>query len=217
MKYKRIIFISLLLSLISLMCLNAISQELELPFLMDFAQLKLEVINTEVVDQISSSSFGRDDTTLSAKEGYKLVVVTLKGIVTHPCKIAIETREFSAIYEEETTNNKGEKETSLDVIVSDAVATGDSWSIPPVGARAFTVCPIKEPGSIILKVAFTLPEKITNFFVRYPALAKGKATIPELPTTITTLPDLPTTIPMPTIPDITIPEMPNHEMPLTPE
>jgi hypothetical protein len=38
MKYKRIIFISLLLSLIFLMCLNAISQEL--PFLMDLAQLK---------------------------------------------------------------------------------------------------------------------------------------------------------------------------------
>jgi len=36
---------------------------------------------------------------------------------------------------------------------------------------------IYEPGPIILKVAFILPEKITNFFVRYPALAKGKATI----------------------------------------
>jgi len=71
MKYKRIIFISLLLSLIGLMCLNAISQEL--PFLMDLAQLKLEVTNTEVVDQISSFI-----TTLSAKEGYKLVAVTLK-------------------------------------------------------------------------------------------------------------------------------------------
>jgi len=147
----------------------AISQEL--PELMDLAQLKLEVTNTEVVGQISGYN-----TTLSAKEGFKLFVVTLIGIVTEPCKIAIETREFSAIYEKEITNNKGEKETSLDVIVSDAVATGDSWSIPPVGARTFTVCPIKA-GPTIIKVAFILPEKITSFFVRYPALAKGKATI----------------------------------------
>ena len=170
MKYKRIIFISLLLSLIGLMCLNAISQEL--PELMDLAQLKLEVTNTEVVGQISSFN-----TTLSANEGYKLVAVTLKGIVTHPCKITIETGEFSAIYEEETTNNKGEKETSFRIKVSAAIAKGDSWSIPPVGGRVTTTYYIREPGPIILKVAFTLPEKITNFFVRYPALAKGKATV----------------------------------------
>jgi hypothetical protein len=100
MKYKRIIFISLLLSLISLMCLNAISQEL--PFLMDLAQLKLEVTNTEVVDQISSS-YGLDTTTLSANEGYQLVVVTLKGIVPHPRRIIIKNSEFSVIYEKETS------------------------------------------------------------------------------------------------------------------
>jgi len=173
MKYKRIIFIPLLLSLMGLMCLNGISQEPELPLLMDFAQLKLEVNNTEVVDQI----YGMDMTTLSAKEGYKLVVVTLKGIVPHPCRIILETSEFSAIYEEEITNFKGEKEVDIKDRVSDAFATGGSWRIPPVGARVFTTCWIKEPGPIILKVAFTLPEKITNFFVRYPALAKGKATI----------------------------------------
>jgi len=173
MKYKRILFISLLLSLIGLMCLNTISQEL--PELMDLAQLKLEVTNMEVVGQISTT--GYQVTTLSAKEGFKLFVVTLKGIVTHPCKITIEAGEFSAIYEEETTNNKGEKETIFRIKVSAAIAKGDSWSIPPVGGRITTTYYIREPGPIILKVAFTLPEKITNFFVRYPALAKGKATV----------------------------------------
>jgi hypothetical protein len=183
MKYKRIIFISLLLSLIGLMCLNTISQELpellaqlqELPELMDLAQLKLEVTNMEVVGQISTT--GYQVTTLSAQEGYKLVVVTLKGIVTDPCKIPIETGEFSAIYGEETTNKKGEKETSFHITLSGAIAKGDSWSIPPVDSRVTTTYYIREPGPIILKVAFTLPEKITNFFVRYPALAKGKATV----------------------------------------
>jgi hypothetical protein len=170
MRYRRIIFISLLLSLIGLMCLNAISQEL--PFLMDLAQLKLEVTNTEVVDQISNSN-----TTLSVKKGYKLVVVTLKGIVTDPCKIPIKTSEFSAIYEEETTNNKGEKETNIHIEVSAAIAKGDSWSISQVGVRVTSSYYIYEPGPIILKVAFNLPEKITSFFVRYPTLAKGKATI----------------------------------------
>ena len=170
MKYKRIIFISLLLLLIGLMCLNAISQEL--PFLMDLTQLKLEVTNTEVVDHISSFN-----TTLSAEKGYKLVVVTLKGIVTHPCLISIETGEFSAIYEREFTNNKGEKETIFHVELSDAIAIA-GWLISEGDLRiVFTHC-IKEPGPIIIKVAFILPEKITNFFVRYPALAKGKAMIP---------------------------------------
>ena len=168
MKYKRIIFISFLLSLIGLMCLNVISQEVELPFLMDLAQLKLEVINTEVVDQVSGFVG-----TLSAKEGYNLVVVTLKGIVTDPCLIPINTGEFSAIYEREFTNNKGEKETTLLIRVSDAIASND-WLISK--ADVYTYC-IKEPGPIIIKVAFILSEKITNFFVRYPALAKGKATI----------------------------------------
>jgi len=166
MKYKSIIIISLLLSLIGLMCLNAISQEL--PFLMDLAQLKLEVTNTEVVDQISSFI-----TTLSAKEGYKLLAVTLKGIVTGPCIISIGPEEFSAIYKKETTDNKGEKGTTLLIKLSSAIAKDDSWSISSATSSYY----IYEPGPIILKVAFILPEKITNFFVRYPALAKGKATI----------------------------------------
>jgi len=170
MKYKRIIFISLLLSLIGLMCLNAISQEL--PFLMDLAQLKLEVTNTEVVDQISSFF-----TTLSANEGDKLFVVTLIGIVTDPCQIIIGAEEFSAIYEEETTNNKSEKGTRLYLKGSAAIAKGNIWVISSVNVRVTTTYPIEEPGPIIIKVAFILPEKITNFFVRYPALAKGKATI----------------------------------------
>ena len=170
MKYKRIIFISLLLSLIGLMCLNVISQEL--PFLMDLAQLKLEVANTEVVDQISSF-----DGTLSAKEGDKLFVVTLKGTVTDPCQIIIGAEEFSAIYEKETTDNKGEKGTTLLIKGSAAIARYDSWSISQVGRSLTLFYYIKEPGPIILKVAFILPEKITSFFVRYPALAKGKATI----------------------------------------
>ena len=165
MRYKRIMFISLLLSLISLMCLNAISQEL--PFLMDLAQLELEVTNTEVVDQISSS-YGLDTITLSANEGYQLVVVTLKGIVPHPCRIIIKNSEFSVIYE---------KETSLHIEVSSAITNNDSWSVPPEGFSVTSDIFIKEPGPIILKVAVILPEKITNFFVRYPALAKGKATI----------------------------------------
>jgi len=168
MGYRRIIFISLLLSLIGLMCLNAISQEL--PFLMDLAQLKLEVTKTEVVDQISSSSFGLDatTTTTTANEGYQLVVVTLKGIVPHPCRIIIKNSEFSVIYE---------KETSLHIEVSSAITSIDSWSVPPEGFSVTSDIFIKEPGPIILKVAVILPEKITNFFVRYPALAKGKATI----------------------------------------
>ncbi|GAJ20676.1 unnamed protein product [marine sediment metagenome] len=115
--------------------------------------------------------------TLSADEGYKLVVVTLKGIVPHPCRIAIETRDFSAVYEKETTNSKGEKEVSLGFRVSDAIATDDSWLLIGYSSYSYRTFYIREPGPIILKMAVCLPEQITNFFVRYFALAKGKATI----------------------------------------
>ena len=67
-------------------------EESDLPLLMDLAQLKLEVINTEVVDRISAN-----DVTLSAKEGFNLVVVTLRGTVTDPCRITIDYRVFCYI------------------------------------------------------------------------------------------------------------------------
>ena len=61
--------------------------------------------------------------------------------------------------------------------MSVAIAKDDSWSIAPEGAQVVSTNYIREVGPIILKMAVILPEEINNFYVRYPALAQGKATI----------------------------------------
>ena len=170
----RLVKLILICTVVFMMYSNAFSEE-ELPLLMDLAQINLEVINTEIEVQISTT--GYQSVTLSSKAGYKLVIVTLTGIITSPCRIASGTSEFTAIYEKVTTNDEGEKKFRVSIKVSDAIAKDDSWAIPPEGARITTTYFIRETGNIIIKVAFVLPEDVDNFFVRYPTLAKGKASI----------------------------------------
>ena len=85
---------------------NVLSQEL--PVLMDLSRLKPEVIETEVVDRVVSRTYGYVD--ISPKKGEKIVVVTLKGMVTQACRVCASPTDFAAIYEEVVTA-KGEKET----------------------------------------------------------------------------------------------------------
>ena len=147
------------------------SEASDLPFLIDLAQLELKVTDTEIVDHISTSI-----TTLSPKEGYKLVVVSLEGEVQKPCRFTLDTAEFAAIYEKETTDYEGKKK--LDVLVKQSSAIERVvWSIPPEDCHIITTFYVHKPGPIILRVAFILPEEITSFHVRYPMLAQGKATI----------------------------------------
>lgn len=151
------------------------SEASDLPLLMDIAQLELKVTDTEEADRISSGLLGRT-TTLSAKEGYKLVVVSLEGTVQEPCRLPFNTTEFAAIYEKETTDYEGKKKLQVFVTKSSGIERA-TWSIPPEGAQTTVTFYIPEPGPITLRVAFILPEEITSFHVRYPALAQGKAAI----------------------------------------
>jgi len=155
---------------------SAISQEL--PPLMDLAKLKLEVTNTELVDQISSSR-GK----LWAKGGKKFVVVTLKGKIAEACRIAIDPKDLTAVYEIQTNEGKRLRTTrsfavALDdvwVISEHAIATSISGGILIIDE--ILAMQFEKPGTIILKAAFRFPEKLNNFFIRYPTLAKGKAMI----------------------------------------
>ena len=151
------------------------SEASDLPLLMDIAQLELKVTDTEEADRISR--VGYPGTTLSAKVGYKLVVVSLEGTVQEPCGLPFNTTEFAAIYEKETTDYEGKKKLQVFVTESSGIESA-TWSIPPEGARTTVTFYIPEPGPITLRVVFILPEEITSFHVRYPALAQGKAAIP---------------------------------------
>lgn len=159
---------------------KALSTEVaDLPLLMDLGSLDLRVINTEVVDRISAQNI----TLSTRKKGHKIVVVTLEGTVSKPCRIMFRTSEFTAVYETETTNAKGEKKLKSSVETLSAFKILKNfldWHILPERASSFVSTNyIYDSGAITFKVAFILPEEVTTFYVRYPTTAKGKALIPR--------------------------------------
>src|SRR5438552_2660075 len=66
-----------------------------LPLLAGVGELKLRVVKTEAIPRIT----GNMGNVLTPASGRKLVVVTLEGRVPRPCRLALEAREFGALYE----------------------------------------------------------------------------------------------------------------------
>jgi len=154
---------------------SSVSQE-NLPLLLDLAQLKLKIISTQIVDQISSEQSLK----LLPKEGYKLAIVELEGLLDSPAKIALDTQEFSILYEEKTKKNIYGTEVldkRIQVIKCSALAMGSGWSIAVEGQQTTTVHDFTDAGPISIKIAVTLPQNVSAFVVRYPALAEGQASV----------------------------------------
>lgn len=180
---RRVTLITLfVVGLMLMIHVEALSKEAsDLPLLIDLSQLELKVTDAKVVDHISTGTGGFYDekTTLSAKKGYKLVVVSLEGRVQKPGRLTLDTTDFSAVYEEETINYNGQKRFQVFLQKSGAVAKDSRWIIPPKGASGnFTTYYIYKPGPFTLWVAFVLSEEITSFYLRYPTFAQGKVLIP---------------------------------------
>jgi hypothetical protein len=169
-----------LICMVLVICNNALAEEL--PLFIDLAPLNLEVIKTEVVDKISTSVL--ESRTLSAKEGNRLVIVTLKGNIPSPCKIMLWSTDFAAIVISEkmaTTDDKGRNDSYLfssSQQQSTAIALDSSfWDIPPSNKHLLMYHNFYNPGPITIKVAFILPATVDKFIVRYPSLARGKAMV----------------------------------------
>jgi len=178
---RRVTLIALfIVGLMVMIHVEALSKEAsDLPLLIDLSQLELKVTDAKVVDHISTGTGGYEETTLSAKKGYKLVVVSLEGRVQKPCRLTLHTTDFAAVYEKETINHNGKKRFEVFVEKSGAIAKDFRWSIPPKGASSVvTTYYIYKPGPFTLQVALILSEESTSFYVRYPTLAQGKALIP---------------------------------------
>ena len=160
---------------------TTISQEI--PIIADLAKFDLEIVNTEVINEITTYSMITmtfDRSTITAKEGYKLVVVTLTGKLAEPCAIFLHKAAITAIYEEKGLSDK--KVVKLEYPVAYDYSGDGIWSDLTTNINstvtAWTVAwTLSKPGSITLKVAFILPEKISNFSVLVPTLAKGEAVI----------------------------------------
>lgn len=153
----------------------------DLPPLMDLAQLKMKVTVTEVIEELpaDSSAYDQDDKAghgpFVAGDGKKIVVVTLKGNAPRPCSITFRTGEFAAVYEQD---GKPGSEIKRNTIIGPAVAlaSGDSWSVSP---GTTTMLNLYKAGPLVLRLAFVVPDAVSDFQVRYPTLTGGKAVIPE--------------------------------------
>ena len=168
---RRVTLITLfVVELMVMIHVEALSKEAsELPLLIDLSQLELKVTDAKVVDHISTGTGGYEETTLSAKKGYKLVVVSLEGRVQKPCRLTLDTTDFAAICEKETINYKGKKGFEIFLEKSRAIAKDFRWSILPKGASSLvTTYYIYKPGPFTLQVALILSEEITSFYVRLP-------------------------------------------------
>ena len=151
----------------------------ELPPLVDLAQLHLEVTGAEVLPQIASTLQGKPGA-LRANPGYKLVAVSLRGLVATPCRITLTTADFSATYLQKTTQQVyGNPVARVDVEVNESIAlsAGNNWMIASPGRRATVTYFVKEAGALIFKVVVPVPTPVREFVMRYGALAKGKATV----------------------------------------
>ncbi|MGA2440105.1 MAG: hypothetical protein ABSH08_04050 [Tepidisphaeraceae bacterium] len=136
----------------------------------DVGDLKLEVLKADIETNISESGLDVSTRTLSPKDGYNLVVVTLTGQVSAPCCCTFEAREFAAVYTE-----KDGSETNTLIRISEAIGDQDRWNIPAEGGSICSGWYFYKPGKATFRVAFTLPKDVSKFTVRCPTTAKNLA------------------------------------------
>ena len=141
------------------------------PMLMDLAQLKLDVAHVEVVDQITDTEMF-PQTTLRALKGERLVVATLKGRVPYRRIVPVGNQQFYAISELPESPY-------LYMRASAGIAYDNDWSVQPEDRRAFSTICFEKHGPFVMKIAMSLPETVTSFYIRYPTLATGSVRIPR--------------------------------------
>jgi hypothetical protein len=132
--------------------------------LADLSELKLVATSAEVVDSIPLSG---GEFTFKPKSGFKLVIVTLTGSVTRPCRVAMTPFAFMAVYQEEVTRF-GERRLETKFEPAHHIAAGDRW------AASIETAYSRPLPSESVRLAVTLPENVTDFWIAYPTFAKGK-------------------------------------------
>jgi len=139
----------------------------------NIGDLKLEVFKAETKDSVEShNALDKTTTAIKAPDGYKLIVVHLTGKISAACTYTFDTREFAVVYQAES-KLAGEKEIGTRISLSRALAFDGDWSIPSTGSSvAISTCAYK-PQKVSLRVAFILPQEVTNFAVRCPTTTKN--------------------------------------------
>jgi hypothetical protein len=139
--------------------------------LADLAVLRLEITDSELAKEIVAyDPTSRSNSRLRVPDGFKLVVVTLGGTAPSwcPCVVSMQNSEFTAVFEHRIQ--------TAGALLWPGI--GSSWQMGPEGRGIVTYHVFGvQPGPVTLKVAFAIPDVVDTFLVRYPTLAKGKATV----------------------------------------
>ena len=136
------------------------------PWLVDLAQLNLEVTKVEVISSISSKVAGLKRI-ISAEPGEKLVAVHFKGNLNHTCRLSIAGSDFTAIY---NMNSDLIKFANSAAVTMEVV----NWWFPDERV-SFTF----KKGELNIRAAFILPKDVSNFLIGYRTLVKGEAILPK--------------------------------------
>jgi len=139
----------------------------------DLSRLQLQVLKAEVVDRLADPEHGSE---VTVSPGRKVVVVTLKGSPDANVSVSIRPAEFAAVYQTPVGLIRA-------TITSASVALrrGDhtEWTISPPGKDIVSLIPFEKGQEFTLLVGFLLPENVTEFSVRYPTIAKGRAVLSQ--------------------------------------
>lgn len=153
----------------------------DLPTLFDLGRLHLEVVGAQAVEEIGAGE-GDKRAVIKPKEGYILLVVTLRGTIEAPCRIPVATSEFSAVWEDRKTRTvfgKTETTTSFSIYPSAALALGDNWTLTPPGHPAVITYYFPQKGTALFRTAFLMPEEAKGrFVIRYPSVVRAAAQQP---------------------------------------
>ena len=158
------------------------TQEEEPPLLLGLAQLRLQVAETEIVDELSTSGLAGEEK-VTPTTGSVLVVVTLAGQIDEAWRLTITPDEFAAMYEVAEELPDGQERIIANVVRSCATAFAidgrERWKIKPEKGQIVSTHQLREPGPVTVKAAFLLPDKVESFFVRIPTVAAGEAELPQ--------------------------------------
>jgi hypothetical protein len=131
------------------------------PFMLDPNALDLEVVKAKTQAEIRNF-LGKS---VSAKPGYRLAVVTLRGSAKKDCRVPFNIAGFAAVYEENGQPN---------VITACAASPAqDFWGLAPESV----VLSCTKAAPVEIQVAFSIPDDVTAFSVQCPSLAQGEAVL----------------------------------------
>ena len=134
----------------------------DVPVFFDLKELNLKVKETAVQKKVRDAL----GNTIESREGFNLAVVTLAGRSEKDGQTTLGVAAFEAVYEEEG---------QAKVYPSSGVScTEGFWGVAGQGnIEVYLYCEKGE--SVEIKAAFSVPEGVKSFRVRYPTVAGGTA------------------------------------------